>query len=155
MNRLLNIIAYFCMEYPFSEDLSNSRLTKLVYLADWVSSLSDNRQMTNIVWLFNHYGPYVDDIKFAVMHSPNFSFHSDHNAFGSSKNVIRYHGRIEDIVLSVRDRQILDYVIEKTQGKYYNEFIDYVYSTYPVQSKNRYATLDLVDLAQEYKSQLF
>lgn len=153
MNRLLNIIAYFCHEYPYSDELSNSRLTKLVYLADWVSSLVDNRQLTDITWLFNHYGPYVDDVKNAVMSSPNFIFHSDHNSFGSSKNVIRYTGRIADVELSERDKEILNLVIEKTKGKYYNEFIDYVYSTYPVQSKNRYATLNLVELAREYKAQ--
>lgn len=152
MNRLQNIIAYFCLEYPHSSELSNSRLTKLVYLADWVSALADDKQMTNITWLFNHYGPYVDDIKMAVMSSPNFSLKLDYNAFGSSKNVISFSGRIEDVELSVRDKKILDLVIEKTKGKYYNEFIDYVYSTYPVQSKNRYSTLDLVELAREYKA---
>lgn len=151
MNRLLNIIAYFCLQYPYSSELSNSRLTKLVYLADWVSALADDKQMTNITWLFYHYGPYVDDIKLAVMSSPNFTYNSDHNAFGSSKSVISYCGRMEDIQLTDRDKQILDLVIEKTKGKYYNEFIDYVYSTYPVQSKNRYSTLDLPELAKEYK----
>lgn len=151
MNRLQSIIAYFCLNYPYPDELSNSRLTKLVYLADWVSALADNRQLTDIHWLFNHYGPYVDDIRETVLYSYNFSLNNDQNAFGSSKNVIRFNGSVEDIRLSGRDMRILDLVIEKTKGKYYNEFIDYVYSTYPVQSQNRYSTLDLVKLANEYR----
>lgn len=151
MNRLQNIIAYFCMFYPYPDELSNSRLTKLVYLADWFSSLADKQQLTNINWLFNHYGPYVDDIKDAVLLSRDFSFHYDQNVFGSNKTIIRFIGHPNSINLTERDRRILDLVIDKTQGKYYNEFIDYVYSTYPVQSKNRYSSLDLVSLAEEYR----
>lgn len=151
MNRLQNIIAYFCVFYPYSEELSNSRLTKLVYLADWFSSLADNKQLTNIDWLFNHYGPYVDDVKDAVLSSRDFTFHQDQNVFGSNKTIINFIGLPNSINLTARDRKILDLVIEKTKGKYYNEFIDYVYSTYPVQSKNRYSSLDLVNLANEYR----
>lgn len=151
MNRLQQIIAYFCLHYPHSEELSNSRLTKLVYLADWVSALADERQLTNIEWLFNHYGPYVEDVKNAVLISHNFSFHNDYNMFGSNKNMIKFYGNDNDINLSDRDIQILNFVINKTERQYYNEFVDYIYSTYPVQSQNRYSHLDLVNLAREYK----
>lgn len=153
MNRLQSIIAYFCLNYPYPSELSNSRLTKLIYLADWVSALADGQQLTEIEWLFNHYGPYVDDVIDTVEYSRRyFSLHNDYNAFGSNKNVISFNDAYaEDIRLSVRDRQILNLVIDRTKGKYYNEFIDYVYSTYPVQSQNRYSNLDLVRLANEYR----
>ncbi|WP_336040404.1 Panacea domain-containing protein [Acinetobacter calcoaceticus] len=154
MNRLQSIIAYFCLNYPYPDELSNSRLTKLVYLADWVSALADDQQLTNINWLFNHYGPYVDDVRDTVIYSHEFSLQNDHNIFGSNKNVIKFHGSPREIHLSGREMKILDIVIEKTKGKYYNEFIDYVYSTYPVQSQNRYSNLDLVRLAREYKSKM-
>lgn len=152
MNRLQSIIAYLCLNYPYPRELSNSRLTKLVYLADWVSSLADDRQLTDINWLFNHYGPYVDDIKSTVIFSPDFSFQSNENMYGSSKNLIQFFGNPNSIILTPRDREILDLVIEKTQGKYYNEFVDYIYSTYPVQSRNRYSSLNLVQLAREYRN---
>ena len=57
--KLEAIIAYFCKYYPYTTELSNSRLTKLVYLADWFSCLLKNKKMTDIVWMFNHYGTYV------------------------------------------------------------------------------------------------
>ncbi|MEZ5578109.1 MAG: hypothetical protein R3F40_00950 [Candidatus Competibacteraceae bacterium] len=31
----------------------------MIYLADWFSSLADGKKLTDIEWLFNHYGPYV------------------------------------------------------------------------------------------------
>ena len=151
MNRLQSIIAYFCLNYPYPNELSNSRLTKLIYLADWLSSLADRRQLTAINWLFNHYGPYVDDIKNTVIFSDNFLLQNDQNMYGSSKNMIKFLGNPNEIFLTDRDISILNLVIEKTKGKYYNEFIDYVYSTYPVQSQNRYSNLDLVRLANEYR----
>lgn len=154
MNRLQNIIAYFCCFYPYPNELSNSRLTKLVYLADWYSSLADGRQLTNIHWLFNHYGPYVDDVMHAVISSSLFSVSQERNMFGSAKVNISFLGNSNRINLSERDRRILDLVIDKTQGQYYNEFIDYVYSTYPVQSQNRYSNLNLVELANEYRSHI-
>ena len=152
MNRLQRIIAYFCLNYPYPNELSNSRLTKLIYLADWLSSLADRRQLTAINWLFNHYGPYVDDIKNTVIFSDNFLLQNDQNMYGSSKNMIKFLGNPNEIFLTDRDISILNLVIEKTKGKYYNEFVDYIYSTYPVQSQNRYSNLDLVDLAEEYRN---
>jgi hypothetical protein len=34
---------------------------------------------------------------------------------------------------------------------YFNDFIDYVYSTFPVSSNERYSSLDLVGLASKYR----
>ena len=34
----------------------------------------------------------------------------------------------------------------------FNEFIDFVYSTYPIQVSNRYSYLDLTKLAEEYRN---
>lgn len=72
MNKLQKIIAYFCIRYPYKGELSKARLTKLVYLADWFSALIDDHQLTDIDWLFNHYGPYVDDVFEVASRSPDF-----------------------------------------------------------------------------------
>lgn len=154
MNKLQNIIAYFCIYYPHKGELSKARLTKLVYLADWFSALIDDRQITNIDWLFNHYGPYVDDVVFSASRSPYFSIASEQTMYGSDKHLIGFNGIFDENSLSVREKQILDFVIEKTKHLYFNDFIDYVYSTYPVESRNRYSKLDLVSLAREYNNML-
>lgn len=152
MNRLQNILAYLCVHYPHKGELSKARLTKLVYLADWFSALSDDQQMTDIRWLFNHYGPYVDDITLCAQSSNQFKITTEQTLHGSTKYLIQFHGELESNALSARDKQILDVVIDKTKQMYFNDFIDYVYSTYPVQSKDRYSYLDLTSLAYEYKT---
>lgn len=152
MDRLQAIIAYFCLYYPHKGELSKARLTKLVYLADWFSALVDGKQLTNIQWLFNHYGPYVDDVVESARRHPQFSLSSDQTVYGGNKVLIGFEGNLYPELLDDRDKQILDAVINKTKSLYFNDFIEYVYSTYPVVSKDRYSNLDLVHLATEYNS---
>ena len=147
------IIAYYCINYPYPNELSNARLTKLVYLADWFSALADRQTMTHINWVFNHYGPYVDDVINSVSFNPNFSITSTRTNFGSSKKIVSYLGPNISTDLPLRTRQILDLVIDKTKDMYFDDFINYVYSTYPVRAQNRYSELDLVSLAIEYRNQ--
>ena len=151
MTRLQNIVAYLCYHYPHKHELSKARITKLVYLADWFSSLLDDEQMTDIRWVFNHYGPYVDDVVDSVKHCRGFSVIAQENPYGATKYLVEYSGDHRIIDLSDRDEQILDAVIKKTKSMYFNAFIDYVYSTYPVTSSDRYAALDLVSLAREFR----
>lgn len=151
MNRLQNIVAYLCSNYPFKHELSKARLTKLVYLADWFSALLDDEQLTDIRWVFNHYGPYVDDVVDSAKGSRSFNILHQENHYGSSKHLVEFCGDHRDINLSERDEEILDAVIEKTKSMYFNAFIDYVYSTYPVKASDRYAVLDLVSLARDFR----
>ena len=62
MEKLKNIIAYFCTNYPYQKELSKARLVKMLYLADWKNSIENGRQLTDTKWIFNQYGPYVNDI---------------------------------------------------------------------------------------------
>lgn len=153
MNTIQLIVAYLCQSYPYRSELSKSRLTKLVYLADWYSALVDDKQLTDIHWHFNHYGPYVGDVIENIVNSPYFSIEHEYTQYGSDKYLIHYNGYLPDDVVDGRTKQILDAVIKNTQRLYYNDFIDYVYSTYPVVSKERYSDLDLVMLARHYKLQ--
>ncbi|HHP0493825.1 Panacea domain-containing protein [Vibrio sp. Y29_XK_CS5] len=151
MNELQRIVAYLCSNYPHGSELSKARLTKLVYLADWFSALSDEETLTDIDWVFNHYGPYVDDVVDSVTRHKDFSVDHTKTMYGSDKWVISYHGSEREVNrLNERTKEILDLVIKKTKNMYFNDFIDYVYSTYPVRAQNRYTNLNLVELADEY-----
>ncbi|WP_066167538.1 Panacea domain-containing protein [Aliarcobacter cryaerophilus] len=151
-NKIENIIKYLCKNYPHKNELSKARLTKLVYLADWFSSLVRDKQITDIEWIFNHYGPYVDDITNIAIESEEFNIITTMTNFGGNKYLIQL--KNEDISIDIEEdeEKILDFVIEKTKGMYFDNFIEYVYSTYPVTSKERYSKLDLVTLAKEYKT---
>ncbi|WP_335992747.1 Panacea domain-containing protein [Pseudoalteromonas sp. CH_XMU1449-3] len=150
MNKLQNIIAFICANYPHKSELTKARVTKLVYLADWFSSLLDKKQMTDIEWVFNHYGPYVDDVVDAAHSSFGFKIEHQNTMYGSSKYVLSYNGSDDAIKLEEREKEILNAVMEKTKTMYFNQFVDYVYSTYPVKTKERYSTFNLVKLAEDY-----
>lgn len=151
MKKLQEIIAYLCLQYPHKSEITKARLTKMVYLADWFSALLDNKQLTKIEWVFNHYGPYVDDVVEAAHSSLGFKVDSRSTMYGTTKYVISYDGNLNDIKLTEREVDILNTVIKKTKDMYFNDFVEYVYSTYPVKTKERYSTFDLVALAEKYK----
>ena len=153
MKRLRSIMAYFATKYPHKKELSKARLTKLVYLADWFSAVLENKQMTDIEWVFNHYGPYVDDIVTLANIDDDFTIISEKTVFGGDKYVISFSGDLDEEALSDRDKSILDAIISKTEKMYFNEFINYVYSTYTVSSNEGYADLDLVCLAKKFNEE--
>lgn len=153
MNKLRSIMAYIATKYPHKNELSKARLTKLVYLSDWFSSLLDEKQMTDIDWLFNHYGPYVDDVYDIASKDSDFSIKPEKTIYGGDKFVISFNGNLNSTELTDREKAIIDTIIEKTKTMYFNDFITYVYATYPVSSNERYSHMDLVTLAKEYKSQ--
>jgi hypothetical protein len=153
MFNLREIMCYFCQNYPYRDELSNSRLTKLVYLSDWFSCLLYGKQLTEIRWVFNHYGPYVDDIIDTARQDRLFVISNSQNFYGDNKLIISCDENYQPMI-SIKEKNIIDFVIEKTKSMYFNEFIDYVYSTYPISSQQRYLNLDLVSLAREYKSTL-
>ncbi|MCK9797448.1 Panacea domain-containing protein [Pseudomonas sp. MAFF 302030] len=150
-NKLLNIIKYILTNYPYPDELSASRLTKMVYLADWKEAISNGRQISNIAWFFNHHGPYNDEILQEAKKDKNISITIKSNMFGGKKTHIELHDKGQAIDIDAESSQILDFVINATKDKNYTDFIKLVYSTYPVISSGKYSELDLVRKAEEYK----
>ncbi|UYA18562.1 DUF4065 domain-containing protein [Shewanella algae] len=134
----------------YKADLSKARFTKLVYLADWKMSQRHGRTISNIEWLFNHYGPYVDDVVNLARDSSDFNVVITRNAYGSLKEQIEFVGDINNCKsIDVNEIQIIDEVIKETDPLYFNDFIGHVYSTYPVKECNRYSVLDLPKMAKK------
>lgn len=151
-NNIRDIVLYFCLNYPCSLCLSKARMTKLVYLADWRSAIINDRQITNIEWEFNHFGPFVKDVEEAVRNDPDIEIESTFNFYGHHKEVFAInHEDYLNFPPSLDDStvQILDYVIKHTGDLKWNEFIQLIYSTYPIISQPRYSMLNLVALAHE------
>jgi hypothetical protein len=128
----------------------------MVYLADWFSAQKYNTQLTGIHWYFDHYGPYVSDVYDEAIRDRKLTIKHDVSAYGSPKEIIalKNPNETEDLrleELDQKDKEILEEVIESTKYLYWSEFIDYVYSTYPIRTSKRYSNLNLVQLAQEEK----
>jgi hypothetical protein len=147
-----DMTAYICERYPHRQELSDGRVTKMIYLADWKSALERHQQITNIQWTFNNYGPYVDDVIRTVSAAPAFEVMLGTNVFGRPKKTIQlregYHYR--EGSLGREATEILDFVINTTKGLYWQGFIDLVYATYPIATQPRHTKLDLIALAREY-----
>jgi len=151
MNKKLHdLMAFLYLKISHKADLSKARFTKLVYLADWKMSQRHGRSISNIEWLFNHYGPYVDDVVNLARDSTDFNVVVTRNAYGSIKEQVQFLGDINSCNSIDNDElQVIEEVVRETDLLYFNDFINHVYSTYPVRESNRYSFLDLPKMAQK------
>lgn len=153
---LHDVIAYLCEQYParLRDDLSNSRVTKMVYLADWLSCLEADSQMTGIQWHFHHHGPFVHDVIDTVKSRDDlFCVSTSETIYGDMKQVIRLRQDAATPSLGDNEKRILDRVVEGTAERTYRDFLRLIYATYPVLSNEKHSNLNLLDSAREYKQQ--
>jgi len=148
---LEKIILYICVEYPHKYDLSDARLTKIIYLTDWRYALDYDEKLTGIEWIFNHYGPYVPDVLKCAQAISKISVEFRSNFYNTPKTIIRASEDAQKPELDSKITNVLDSMIEKAAKRSWNQFIQLVYSTYPILTQPRYSKLDLVALAKEYK----
>lgn len=156
MDTLKNALAYILKNYPqnMRHELSNARVTKILYLADWHQAINYDKQITNIEWYFDNYGPYVNDIKSEAEAYPDlFSIVNSNNMYGQPKTMLSLKDASYEPKLSEDEKKSLEHVIEETKQMYWDSFIKLVYSTYPIISSERYNHLNLIEKAIEYKKQ--
>ncbi len=150
MAELKDVMVYLLQNYPHKNEMSKARLTKMVYLSDWKSAIEHARQITNIEWYFDHYGPFVRDIENTASKDSAFKRTEGTNYFGDSREVIELMDSEYVPILTAAEKDILDIVIKSTSPKYWDGFIKLVYSTYPIRTQERYSYLNLVELAKDY-----
>lgn len=156
MTELRDVMAYLIQKYPerMSDELSNARLTKMVYLADWRHVLETGRQITDIRWYFDNYGPFVKDVQeTATVNSDIFKVEATQNMYGQYKKKFALVDRRFEPRLKDSEKAALDHIISVTQRLYWNDFIKLVYSTHPIASSERYTYLDLAAKAKDYARQ--
>jgi hypothetical protein len=149
--KIVDVSRYILKVYPHAEELSKARLNKIIYLIDWKSALEHDKQLTNIDWKFNHYGPYVNIIEESILNDNRFNIRSTINIYGNKKNIIEIRDDRDFMEPTEKDQEIIDFVIEKTRKFYWDKFINLVYSTYPIISQEKGSQLNLLELAKEYK----
>lgn len=151
---LPDVIRYLCFHYPHSAELSKARVTKMVYLCDWVSAVWYAEPVTNINWIFNHYGPYVDDIvNSAQADTAYLRVWKTVNLFGNPKEMILpVPNASPPESLDKRSHAVCDFVINTTKSLYWNAFLELVYSTQPVKEGARLEALDILGAAERYRA---
>jgi len=152
MATLKDILVYILKKYPYKNELSNAKLTKLVYLADWYNTLHNEKPISNIKWYFDNYGPFVWDIYEEVKKDSTFNIKHTTNFFGKEKKLISLS---KDIEYQLKNSEIksIDRIIEITKELNWEKFINLVYSTYPILTTEKYNYLNLKNRADEYKKQ--
>jgi len=154
MKKILDVVSLILRYHPQSEELANSRITKLVYLVDWRSCLQYGKQVTPIEWIYNDYGPFVWDVLRAVGAEPDyFSVKESATPYGTTKTVFESIAHYDGKSLSILEIHLVMHVIATTKDMGYNEFVRFVYSTYPVLASTKYEYLDLPKLAFAHKSE--
>lgn len=154
MAELIDIVCYIINKYPknLRDELSNARLTKMVYLSDWHSALKNGSQISQIKWYFDNHGPYVNDIiNLEKSHGDLLKVTATINAYGGKKRQIGLKKTYEPKI-SKKEKASIDRIIEITKTQYWNEFIKLVYGTHPIASSERYTFLDLKKKAKEHNA---
>jgi len=149
--KIVDLVRYILKVYPHATELSKARLNKIIYLIDWKSALEHEKQLTEIDWKFNHYGPYVNIIEETILDDNRFNIRCTTNIYGNEKNIIEIKDDRDFIEPIQKEQEIIDFIIEKTRKFYWDKFINLVYSTYPIISQEKGSQLNLVELAKEYK----
>jgi hypothetical protein len=155
---LRDVIAYVCTRHCDGLSLSISRLTKILYLADWRCCITRGRQVTPIEWKMNDTGPFSQQINFLLRSDKDFEV-------TTSQSILK--GRSERVVLvsdfgwksiSKDDRDVLEFVLKTSREKYLGEFQRLINSTYPVlhvrNESDAMEALDLLGLAAQYANEI-
>lgn len=151
MKKLTQIIAYILDKYPYKDELSNARVTKMIYLSDWRNAILNRAQLSDINWYFDNHGPFVWDVLNEVSNNNTiFTVCNGINMYGGSKRKFSINKKIDYNLLSDQDIKVIDKIIETTKSLNWNQFIQLVYSTYPIASSERYTNLNLIEKADEF-----
>lgn len=145
-------MVYILKRYPNKDDLSNARLTKLVYLSDWHQCLNYKKQISPIDWYFDNFGPYVSDVQNTALENPAlFEIEETRNMFGKLKRVVRLLNEQYEPSLETGEIESIEHIINNTSKLNWDEFIKLVYSTYPIISSDKYSKLNLIKKAAKYR----
>ena len=149
--KLRDAMVYLCQRYARERDMSNARMTKLVYLADWKCSIEHGRQLTAVEWMSAFGGVSGEAVEALLKADKAFETLPVRDARGvTGKFLLRVAKDAGSPSLSEEDRVVLDFVLETAERLDWLEFSRLVHSTYPVFSNDRDERLDLPGLAKVY-----
>lgn len=151
MNELINLIIYIFKNYPKVDELSKPRLVKLIYLIDWKHTVVNGIKATSIEWYFNHYGPYVETVIDLIKDNPDiFNVETRINAYGGVSDKIKLISK-QEVQIENSVKESADFIISNTSQMNWTNFIDLVYSTYPIKTNSKYTHLNLVEEARKFE----
>ncbi len=149
MNKIQQITGYY-LEKSNNRSISKMRLTKIIYLCDWFFSLVHHKKMTNLEWEY-HYCIDTSSLDHQIRYCHPFSITMSKGLVEREEyNLLFPLKESEFNLLNENEKKVIDYVIEKTEYLFYNDLINFVYSTYPLQEDTIYRKIDLLGSAARF-----
>lgn len=153
MTALAEVLSYLLNRGAIREGVPPSRLARMLYLADWRAAILELPPVSPVRWTLGPFGPKSDEISEALRNNPDkFDFVEVGMEQAPKKLVLP---KTTEIIppLSDVDKQILDFVIDKTRQLGSGQLLRLVFSTYPVLKGAQGGDLDLQQLADEYRDE--
>lgn len=152
MERVINILDYLYFQYPNSNQLSFSRVMKLLYLIEWRYAITKFKKLTDIEWMQTEYGPYYKTLRSIFNDSSNFDVSIKIDNKNREQLVIVFLNKKESLSLNKEGKEVVDFVIKHCKDYSWTELNNLVNSTYGVINTPQWQIIDLVNLAKKYKS---
>lgn len=152
MERVINILNYLYSEYPNPNQLSISRVMKLLYLIEWRYAITKFEKLTDIEWLHTAYGPFYKSLRSIFSESSNFDIKLDIDDKGREQTIIIFLNKKENISLNDETKEVIDFVIEHCKDYSWIELNNLVNSTYGVMNTPQGHIIDIIQLAKKYKN---
>lgn len=144
MKNLLETILYIFEEYRKKDELSSARLVLLIFLIDWKFAIDNGKQFTEAKWVYEHFGPFSNDV-FTLIRKKNDIFKVDIIKKEDGEITERLFLKSNSIVgvKNFEAKSAADFILENTYSMTWSEFIQLVFSSYPIISNSKNTQLDL------------
>lgn len=149
--KIVDVVGYILNNYPYKNKLTKAKINKIIYLVDWKSSIDNKKQITSINWLFNNYGPDNNDIDISLDLDERITIEIKKNYYGNESYIVKLVKNENFKEPDEENKKVLDFVINVTKDLKWTDFINTVFSTYPITHSEKGSVLNLVELAKKYK----
>jgi hypothetical protein len=154
MEKIIDILIYLYRNYPNSNELSFSRVMKLVYLIEWKFAITKFEKLTDITWTLTKYGPYYNNLIKIFEESSNFEFKTKIDDKNNQQIIIKYLKVDKDLSLKDETKIVIDFAIQHCKDLSWVELTNIVNSTYGIINSNQNEIIDITYLAKKYKNVL-
>jgi uncharacterized phage-associated protein len=151
MERVINILDYLYLQYPNSNQLSISRVMKLLYLIEWRYAITKFEKLTDIEWMQTEYGPFYKALRGIFNESSNFEVSIKLDDNKNEQTVITFLNKKENLNLKADTKEVVNFVIEHCKDYSWKELNNLVKSTYGVLNTPQGQIIDVVNLARKYR----
>lgn len=151
MERVINILDYLYLNYPNSNQLSISRVMKLLYLIEWRYAITKFEKLTDVEWMQTEYGPFYKALRSIFNESSNFEVTIKLDDNKKEQIVITFLNKKENLNLKAENKEVIDFVIQHCKDYSWSELHNLVNSTYGVLNTQQGQIIDIVNLAIKYR----